>query len=75
MKAALMCLMLDKGAIAHALDPPACDEVADDAVAHASSPASTMRVPVQRDADHRSTERIYGSGRFHPRAAAATIST
>jgi len=45
-----------KGAIADALDTPAHDDMADDSIAHAPSPASMTRAPVQRDADHRSTD-------------------
>jgi hypothetical protein len=51
-------LLLDKGAIADALDLAAHNDMANDTAAHASSPASMTRAPVQREADQRSTERI-----------------
>jgi hypothetical protein len=41
-------LLLDKGTIADALDLAAHNDVANDIAAHASSPASTTRAPVQR---------------------------
>lgn len=75
MQSALVRLLLDKGAIADTLNPPAHDNVAGDRAAHAGPPASKTRAPVQRDADQRSTERMWGSGNFHPRAADAIIST
>ena len=50
-------LVLDKGPITDALYLTAHNNVAND-VAHASSPASKMRAPVQREADQRSTERM-----------------
>src|SRR5262249_19904958 len=53
-----MCFLLDKGAIADTLNPAAHDHVANDCAGHARSPASTARVPAQRDADQRSIERI-----------------
>jgi hypothetical protein len=34
------------------------NDMADDAIAHVRSPASITRVPVQRDADQRSTDRM-----------------
>jgi len=55
-QATLMRFIFHKGAIADALDTPAHDDMADDAIAHAPSPASMTRAPVQRDADHRSTD-------------------
>src|SRR5262245_45202260 len=67
--------VFDESAIADALNPAAHYDMPNDDVAHAGSPASTMREPVQREADQCSTERIYGSGNFQPRAAEATIST
>jgi hypothetical protein len=51
-------LVLDKGPITDALYLTAYNNVANDVAAHASSPASKMRAPVQREVDQRSTERI-----------------
>jgi hypothetical protein len=51
-----MRFVLDKSAIAYALNPAADHDMADHAIAHALSPASMTRAPVQRDADHRSTD-------------------
>ena len=56
LQATLTRFILDKSAIAHALDTAADDDMADHAIAHAPSPASMTRAPVQRDADHRSTD-------------------
>jgi hypothetical protein len=50
--------VLDKCAIADALHQAAHDNVANDVNGHASSPASMTRVPVQRDVDQRSIDRI-----------------
>jgi hypothetical protein len=50
------CLMLDKGAVANTLHAAMHGHMAD--YDHASSPASMTRVPVQRETDQRSTERI-----------------
>jgi hypothetical protein len=41
-------LLLDKGAIAHALNLAAHNDMAGDGLAHASSPASTTRALGQR---------------------------
>jgi hypothetical protein len=49
--------MLNKGAISDALHSPAHNNMANNVIAHASSPASITRAPVQRDADQRSTDR------------------
>jgi hypothetical protein len=51
-------LVLDKGAITDALYLTAHNNMANDVAAHASSPASKMCGPVQREVDQRSTERI-----------------
>jgi hypothetical protein len=56
LQATLMRFVLDKSAIAHALNTAADDDMADHAIAHAPSPGSMTRAPVQRDADHRSTD-------------------
>jgi len=52
----LMCFVLDKGTVADALDAAAHDDMADRAITQGPSPTSITRVPVQRDADHRSTD-------------------
>jgi hypothetical protein len=39
------------------LHPPAHDNMTNDPAAHATSPASITRAPVQRETDQRSTER------------------
>ena len=59
-EAALERLVLDEGAEADALHAAAHHDVADDPrlFAHASSPASRMRAPVQREVLKRSTDRI-----------------
>jgi hypothetical protein len=51
-----MRFILDKSAIANTLDAPAHNDMADHLIAHVLSPASMTRAPVQRDADHRSTD-------------------
>src|SRR5476651_1581931 len=59
-QAALQRVMLDEGAVADALHAAAHADVASDArlFVHSSSPASITRVPVQRETDQRSTDRI-----------------
>jgi hypothetical protein len=56
LQAMLMGFVLDKGTVADTLDAAAHDDMADHAITHGPSPASITRVPVQRDADHRSTD-------------------
>jgi len=51
-----MRFILDKSAIAHALDTATDDDVEDHAIAHVRPPVPMTRAPVQRDADHRSTD-------------------
>jgi hypothetical protein len=74
-QAAPIGLIFDKGTIADALHAAAHKDMPDHAIAHGPPPVSMTRAPVQREADHRSTDWMYGSGNFHPRAAAAIIST
>ena len=73
LQAAFTRLVLDEGTVSDPLNPAAHNDMTDNTIAHANSPASMTRAPVQRDADNRSSDRMYDSGNFHPRAAAATI--
>jgi hypothetical protein len=62
--------ILYESPVPDALNAPADDEMAHDA--HPTSPVSLARMPRQRDGAQRSTERMYGSGNRHSRAASTT---